>query len=148
MFAEFGGGRTAWELVRKRELSEVEDHKIELLGHDIDSLGPEGGKLPLAVLIDVAGKNMQEDFEPVMERRIHYFMNYIEGVMHIGQRDIAWVRISKSSYEAGFRLKHIGEVMYAKMLDEFGSIVDKVQVTIITDKAKWNSYLKKLHVKV
>jgi len=145
MFAEFGGGRTtAWELVRKRELSEVEDHKIELIGPDIDSLGPEGGKLPLAVLIDVAGKNMQEDFEPVMERRIHYFMNYIEGVMHIGQRDIAWVRISKSSYEAGFRLKHIGEVMYAKMLDEFGSIVDKVQVTIITDKAKVEQLLEEI----
>ena len=55
-----------------------------------------------------------------MERRIHYFTNYIEGAMHLGQRDIAWIRINKSSYEAGFRLKHIGEVMYAKMLDEFG----------------------------
>lgn len=145
MFAEFGGGRTpAWELVRKRELSEVEDHKIELIGPDIDSLGAEGGKLPLAVIVDVAGKNMQEDFEPVMERRIHYFTNYIEGVMHIGQRDIAWVRISKSSAEAGFKLKHIGEVMYAKMLDEFGSIADKVQVTIITDKEKVEALLKEI----
>jgi len=145
MFAEFGGGRThAWELVRKRELSEVEDHKIEIIGPDIDTFGAEGGKLPLAVLIDVAGKNMQEDFEPVMERRIHYFMNYIEGVMHIGQRDIAWVRISKSSYEAGFRLKHIGEVMYAKMLDEFGTIADKVQVTIITDKEKVEKLLDEI----
>lgn len=99
---------------------------------------------PWPVLVEVAGKNMQEDFEPVMERRIHYFMNYIEGVMHIGQRDIAWVRISKSSYEAGFRLKHIGEVMYAKMLDEFGSIVDKVQVTIITDKEKVEELLNEV----
>jgi len=145
MFVEFGGGRTlAWELVRKREPAEVEDHKIELIGPDIDTFGPDGGKLPLAVLIDVAGKNMQEDFEPVMERRIHYFMNYIEGVMHIGQRDIAWVRISKATYEAGFGLKHIGEVMYAKMLDEFGSIVDKVQVTIITDKEKVEKLLNEI----
>jgi acetyl-CoA synthase len=145
MFAEFGGGRTpAWELVRKRELSEVEDHKIEVIGPDIDTLGEEGGKLPLAIIVDVAGKNMQEDFEPVMERRIHYFTNYIEGVMHIGQRDIAWIRISKSSYEAGFRLKHIGEVMYAKMLDEFGSIADKVQVTIITDKEKVEALLEEI----
>lgn len=51
MFAEFGGGRTtAWELVKMREMSEVEDHKIELIGPDVDTLGPEGGKLPLAVL--------------------------------------------------------------------------------------------------
>jgi len=140
MFAEFGGGRTpAWELVRMRELGDIEDHKIEVIGPDVDTLGAEGGKLPLAVLVEVAGKNMQEDFEPVMERRIHYYTTYIEGVMHIGQRDISWVRISKSAYEAGFRLKHIGEVMYAKMLDEFGSITDKVQVTIITDKEKVES---------
>ena len=54
------------------------------------------------------------------------------------------MRISKSSYEAGFRLKHIGEVMYAKMLDEFGSIVDKVQVTIITDKEKVEELLNEV----
>lgn len=39
---------TAWELVKMREMSEVEDHKIELIGPDVDTLGPEGGKLPLA----------------------------------------------------------------------------------------------------
>lgn len=145
MYAEFGGGRTpAWELVRKREMAEIEDHKIEVIGPDIDTLGPDGGKLPLAVLVDVAGRNMQEDFEPVMERRIHYFLNYIEGVMHIGQRDIMWLRISKSSYEAGLRLHHLGEVLYAKMLDEFGSIVDKVQVTIITDREKVEELAKEV----
>lgn len=145
MFAEFGGGRTpAWELVMKKDLAEVEDHKIEIIGPDIDTLGPDGGKLPLALLVEVAGKNMQEDFEPVMERRIHYFANYIEGVMHIGQRDIMWLRISKSTYDAGFRLRHIGEVLYAKMLDEFGSIVDKVQVTIVTDKEKVESMLQQI----
>ncbi|KXG75059.1 Carbon monoxide dehydrogenase/acetyl-CoA synthase subunit alpha [Fervidicola ferrireducens] len=137
MFAEFGGGRTpAWELVRMRDMADVEDHRIEVIGPDIDTLAPEGGKLPLAILVEVAGKNMQEDFEPVIERRIHYFLNYIEGVMHIGQRDIMWLRISKSTYEAGFRLHHIGEALYAKMLDEFGNIIDKVQVKIYTDKEK------------
>jgi acetyl-CoA synthase len=145
MFAEFGGGRTtAWELVMKKDMAEVEDHKIEIIGPDIDTLEPNGGKLPLALLVEVAGKNMQEDFEPVMERRIHYFANYIEGVMHIGQRDIMWLRISKSTYDAGFRLKHIGEVLYAKMLDEFGSIVDKVQVKVITDKEKLESMLQQI----
>lgn len=137
MFAEFGGGRTpAWELVRMRDMAEVEDHKIEVIGPDIDTLTPDGGKLPLAILVEVAGKNTQEDFEPVIERRIHYFLNYIEGAMHIGQRDIMWLRISRSTYEAGFRLYHIGEALYAKMLDEFGSIVDKVQVKIYTDRQK------------
>ena len=136
MYAEFGGGKTeAWELVVKRELSEIEDHKIEVIGPDIDKLEKIPGRLPLAVLVEVAGKNMQEDFEPVLERRLHYFLNYIEGVMHVGQRDMTWVRIGKDAYEKGFRLNHIGEVLYAKMLDEFDSVVDKCQVTIVTDPA-------------
>ena len=139
MYAEFGGNKTeAWELVRKRELSEVEDHKIEIIGKDIDELEAVNGvvRLPLAVVVDIAGKNMQEDFEPVLERRLHYFLNYIEGVMHVGQRDITWVRISKDAFEKGFRLNHIGEVLYAKMLDEFESVVDKCQITLITDEAE------------
>ncbi|MCD8621510.1 CO dehydrogenase/CO-methylating acetyl-CoA synthase complex subunit beta [Clostridioides difficile] len=138
MFAEFGGNRTeAWELVVKKEATEVEDHKIEIIGPNIDEVDADGVlRLPLAVIVKIAGKNMQEDFEPVLERRFHYFLNYIEGVMHVGQRDMSWVRISKDAFDKGFRLEHIGEVLYAKMLDEFESVVDKCEITIITDAEK------------
>ncbi|EQF62447.1 CO dehydrogenase/CO-methylating acetyl-CoA synthase complex, beta subunit [Clostridioides difficile CD175] len=138
MFAEFGGNRTeAWELVVKKEATEVEDHKIEIIGPNIDEVDADGVlRLPLAVIVKIAGKNMQEDFEPVLERRFHYFLNYIEGVMHVGQRDMAWGRISKDAFDKGFRLEHIGEVLYAKMLDEFESVVDKCEITIITDAEK------------
>lgn len=138
MFAEFCGNRTeAWELVVKKEATEVEDHKIEIIGPNIDEVDADGVlRLPLAVIVKIAGKNMQEDFEPVLERRFHYFLNYIEGVMHVGQRDMAWVRISKDAFDKGFRLEHIGEVLYAKMLDEFESVVDKCEITIITDAEK------------
>ncbi|KPI56849.1 bifunctional acetyl-CoA decarbonylase/synthase complex subunit alpha/beta [Clostridioides difficile] len=138
MFAEFGGNRTeAWELVVKKEATEVEDHKIEIIGPNIDEVDADGVlRLPLAVIVKIAGKNMQEDFEPVLERRFHYFLNYIEGVMHVGQRDMVWVRISKDAFDKGFRLEHIGEVLYAKMLDEFESVVDKCEITIITDAEK------------
>ena len=138
MFAEFGGNRTeAWELVVKKEATEVEDHKIEIIGPNIDEVDADGVlRLPLAVIVKIAGKNMQEDFEPVLERRFHYFLNYIEGVMHVGQRDMAWVRISKDAFDKGFRLEHIGEVLYAKMRDEFETVVDKCEITIITDAEK------------
>ena len=138
MFAEFGGNKTeAWELVIKKELTEVEDHKIEIIGPNIDEVEADGVvRLPLAVIVKIAGKAMQDDFEPVLERRFHYFMNYIEGIMHVGQRDMSWVRISKDAYEKGFRLEHIGEVLYAKMKDEFESVVDKCEITIITDAAQ------------
>ena len=138
MFAEFGGNRTpAWELVRTVGLSECEDHKITLHGPDIDDESFKAGevvRLPLGIEVNVAGRAMQSDFESVLERRLHYFMNYIEGAMHVGQRNITWVRLTKEAYEAGFRLKHIGEVIYAKMLDEFGKVVDRVEVNIYTDE--------------
>ena len=137
MYIEFGGSKTeSWELLRQKELAEIEDHKIEIIGPDIDEVEGDTKRLPLAVIVDVAGKNMQDDFEPVLERRIHYFMNYTEGVMHVGQRDTAWIRVGKEAFEKGFRLKHFGEILYAKMRDEFDSVVDKCQVTIITDAEK------------
>ncbi|MDK2919203.1 MAG: acetyl-CoA synthase [Candidatus Petromonas sp.] len=147
MFVEFGGSKTkSWELVMAKDMGEIEDHKIEVIGADIDTIEEVPGRLPLAVLVEVAGKNMQEDFEPVLERRLHYFINYIEGAMHVGQRDITWIRISKDAYGKGLRLKHIGEVIYAKMLDEFDSVVDKCQVTIITDEEKVKKLAKEYAV--
>ncbi|NLM46944.1 MAG: CO dehydrogenase/CO-methylating acetyl-CoA synthase complex subunit beta, partial [Firmicutes bacterium] len=136
IYAEFGSKRSkAWELVKMRPADEVEDHKIEVIGPDIDA-GEPPVYLPLAVLVEVAGKNMEEDFEPVLERKIHYFLNYMEGVMHVGQRNLAWIRIGKDAFAKGLRLRHFGEVLYAMMHEEFGSVVDKCQVTIITDKEK------------
>lgn len=137
MHSEFGGSKTkAWELVRMTDMGSVEDGKIELIGPDIDTADKIPYNMPMAVVVDVAGKSMEEDFEPVLERRLHYFINYIEGVMHVGQRNIAWIRIGKDSFERGLRLADVGKVIYAKMKDEFGKVVDKCQVTIYTDEAK------------
>ncbi|NMM65407.1 CO dehydrogenase/CO-methylating acetyl-CoA synthase complex subunit beta [Clostridium sp. P21] len=137
MHIEFGAGKTeAWELVMSGDSSEVEDHKIEVVGPDIDSLTEVPGRLPMGMLVKVSGANMQKDFEPVLERRLHYFLNYIEGVMHVGQRNMTQLRIGKEAFDKGFRLKHFGEVIYAKMLDEFGSVVDKCEVVLITDPDK------------
>ncbi|PKM58793.1 MAG: CO dehydrogenase/CO-methylating acetyl-CoA synthase complex subunit beta [Firmicutes bacterium HGW-Firmicutes-4] len=137
MFAEFGGNKTkCWELVKEADLSEIEDHQITVVGPEIDDAQFEGAevvRLPLGILVEVAGKNMQKDFESVLERRIHYFTNYIDGAMHVGQRNIAWIRLTKEAYEKGFRLKHIGEVLYAKMRADFDNVVDKCQVTLYTN---------------
>ncbi len=136
MFAEFGGNKTeCWELVTTADLANIEDHKITIVGPDIDDAMFEGKdvvRLPLGVKVEVAGKAMQKDFETVLERRIHYFMNYIEGAMHVGQRNITWIRLTKEAFEKGFRLNHIGEVLYAKMRADFDKVVDKCQVTIYT----------------
>ena len=79
---------------------------------------------------------MQTDFESVMERKFHSYLNCVEGVMHTGQRDMIRIRISKADFEAGFRFKHIGEVLYAKIKSEFEAVVDKCQVKIVVDAEK------------
>ncbi|MGQ9556739.1 MAG: acetyl-CoA decarbonylase/synthase complex subunit alpha/beta, partial [Desulfurispora sp.] len=136
MYVEFGGTKTpGFELVRMVGEDQIEDGKITVIGPDIDTVEP-GGRMPLGIVVDVYGRKMQEDFEPVLERRIHYFTNYGEGLWHVAQRDIMWVRISKDAFAKGFRLEHIGRILYAKFKSEFASILDRVQVTIYTDEAK------------
>ncbi len=134
MYVEFGGGRTkAFELVQMVGEDEIEDGKIEVIGPEIDDI-EEGSKLPLGIKVKIYGRKMQKDFEGVLERRIHYFVNYGEGLWHVAQRDLCWLRISKDAVAKGFKFRHYGELLLAKFKDEFPAIVDRVQVTIITDK--------------
>ena len=133
---EFGGRRgPCFEYLRMREMNEVEDGKITVHGPEIDDV-PPGGWLPLGIVVDVAGRKMQKDFEPVLERKIHDFINGAEGVQHIGQRDIAWIRISKSAYQRGFKIKHLGDILYAKLKSDFAAIVDKIAVNLYTTPDK------------
>ncbi|MFV9689382.1 MAG: acetyl-CoA decarbonylase/synthase complex subunit alpha/beta [Desulfobacteria bacterium] len=136
LFFECGGGRTLGvELTVSKDMSEVEDGHIEMLGPDLDQV-KEGDKLPFGMIVEVAGRQMQPDFEPILERQIHHLVNYVQGIMHIGQRNIMWIRVGKAAVEKGFLLKHIGKVMHAKYHQEFGNIVDKVQVKIYTEEEK------------
>ncbi|MFZ2634151.1 MAG: acetyl-CoA decarbonylase/synthase complex subunit alpha/beta [Desulfosalsimonadaceae bacterium] len=135
LFVQCGGGKTqCTELVKMAEMSEIEDGKVQVIGPDIADL-KEGDTFPLGIYVQIAGREFQTDFEPIMERQIHHLVNYIQGIMHIGQRDISWVRVSKSAVEKGFSLKHIGIVLHAKFHQDFKKIVDKVQVTLYTKKA-------------
>jgi len=136
LYAEARGGVTpVCEWTTSKRLDEVEDGKVEIIGPELADI-PEGSQFPLAVVAEVAGRQMQEDFEPILERQLHYFINYAHGIMHIGQRDIAWVRISKEAKEKGFKLKHIGLILHAKFHEMFGRIFDKVQVKIYTEEEK------------
>ena len=142
MQVEVDGSRVdCFELVRTCDASEIEDHKIIVEGPELDEI-PVGSKISLSYTVEVAGKSMQPDFESVMERKFHAYINCIEGVMHTGQRDMIRIRISKADFEAGFRFKHIGEVLYAKIKSEFEAVVDKCQVRIVVDAEK-NAELRK-----
>ncbi len=129
----FSGKNTTCELVTMRKMDEIEDHKITIDGPDIDC----GDKdFALATYVEVAGAKMQKDFESVIERKFHTWFNYMEGVMHTGQRNQFRIRISQEAYDKGLRMKDFAEVLYVMIMDEFDAVVDKCQVTLVTDKAK------------
>jgi CO dehydrogenase/acetyl-CoA synthase beta subunit len=113
MYVELAGQPSpGFEFLTTKNTDEVEDGKTEVIGPEIDDI-EEGSQIPLGIWVDVAGREMQTDFEPILERQIHDFINCANGVFHMGQRDINWVRISKEAKERGFTFAHFGSIIHA-----------------------------------
>jgi acetyl-CoA synthase len=141
MRIEFGGKHSrCFEYLQMVPLDEVVDGKVEVVGPNFAEI-PEQGSMDVGIVTKVAGRQMQEDFEPVLERQIHYFINGASGIQHIGQRDIAWIRISNAAADKGFDLEHFGKILHARFHSDFGAIVDKVEVTIYTEPEQMQEQL-------
>ncbi len=135
-YVETGGGRTPMlEWCTTKRMDEVDDGKIEVIGPDVGDVA-QGSSMPLAIIVEVAGREMEADYEPILERQIHHLVNYAQGVWHQGQRDIAWLRIGNTAKEKGFTLRHIGDLLHAKLHQDFGRIFDKMQVKLYTEEDK------------
>ena len=135
-YVEAGGTRsTAFEVLLSKDEDSIEDGSIKMIGKEIDEF-EAGSIIPLAMIVEVYGKDMHDDLEPVIERRFHSSINFAQGVWHAGQRDSDWVRISNKAKEAGFKLADLGKILVHKVKEEFGGIATRVQATIITDESE------------
>jgi len=137
MQVELGGPtvKEKFELAHVKPMSEVEDGKITIVGPDLKDL-KEGGAYPLGILVEAAGATLDAGLEGVIERRIHGYLNYIEGFMHLNQRYDIWIRLGKKSFQKGLNsFESIGKVLYRLFKSEL-PIIEKVQITFITDPAK------------
>jgi acetyl-CoA decarbonylase/synthase complex subunit beta len=137
MQVELGGPKQSakFELVRAKKIDEVEDEKVKIIGPDLKDL-PEGGNVPFGIYIEVAGKNIEVDLEGVIERRIHEYLNFIEGIMHLNQRYDIWIRVSKKSFQKGLNsFTYVGKVLVKLYKSEL-PFIEKIQITFITDPAK------------
>ena len=143
LYIEFGGPKVAhkFELAVVKSPDEIENERVEIIGPDITDLEPYdeekgGGIYPIAILVDVAGEELDKDAEAIIERRIHMFTNMIEGWYHMNQRQDVWMRISKDCYKRGFNcLRELGEIYILLYTSEM-PIIESIQVTIITDGKK------------
>lgn len=137
MQVELGGPsmKEKFELAKVKPLTEIEDGKITIIGPDIKDMA-EGKAYPLGILVEVAGSTLDQQLEGVIERRIHGYMNYIEGLMHLNQRYDIWIRIGKKAFQKGLNsFQYIGKVLYTLFKSEL-NIIEKIQVTFITDPTK------------
>ncbi|MCK4387209.1 MAG: CO dehydrogenase/CO-methylating acetyl-CoA synthase complex subunit beta [Dehalococcoidia bacterium] len=144
LYIEFGGPKVAhkMELVTLKRPEEIENEKVELIGPDINELQPydeaadTGGSYPIAVLVDVAGEELDKDAEAIIERKIHMYTNYTQGWYHMNQRQDAWYRMNKEAAKKGFNsLKELGEIFNFLFTSEM-PIIEAIQTTIITEEEK------------
>ena len=137
MQVELGGPsvKQKFELAKVKPMDQIEDDKITIIGPDIKDL-KEGGAYPIGILVEAAGSKLDQGLEGVIERRIHGYLNYIEGFMHLNQRYDIWIRLGKKSYQKGLNsFEQIGNVLLRLFKTEL-PIIEKIQITFITDSAK------------
>ena len=137
MYAELGGPKqeAKFELVRAKDLDKVEDEKITVIGPDLKDV-KEGSSIPFGIYIEVAGKDVEEELEGVIERRIHEYCNFVEGIMHLNQRYDIWLRLSKKSFKKGLNsFNYIGKVLTRLYKSEL-PFIEKIQITFMTDPDK------------
>jgi len=143
MRVEFGGKNSrSFEYLFMTDMEDITDGKVTVVGPSFEDL-EDGASMDMGVVVQVAGREMEEDFEPVLERQIHDFVNGASGIQHIGQRDIVWCRISKAAAEKGFSLEHFGKIIHARLHSDFGAVLDKVEVTVYTEKGDIEKWLEK-----
>jgi len=134
---ELGGPNEKYkfELAKARGLDEIEDGKIKIIGPDLKDIPPSHNH-PFGILVEVAGKGVEEELEGVIERRIHEYINFIEGFMHLNQRYDIQLRLTKKAFQKGLNsFTYIGKVMGRLYRSEM-PFIEKIQITFITDPGK------------
>lgn len=134
MQVELGGPKVSekFELVRLKPADEIEPGAIHIIGPDLGEL-EEGMSHPFGIRIEIAGSDLEENLEGVIERRIHEYCNYIEGFMHLNQRYDIWIRLSKKSFKKGLNsFRFIGLAMQELFKNEL-PIIEAIEISFITD---------------
>lgn len=141
MRVELGGPKVyeKFELVLVTDNKRVIDGSISVIGTDLSAL-EEGKSYPFGILVEVSGEKLEEDLEGVFERRIHEYLNYIQGVMHLNQRYDIWVRVGKKAFTKGLTsFDQIGRVLISLYKSEL-PIIEKIQITFFTGGEEFQRY--------
>ncbi|WP_292464661.1 CO dehydrogenase/CO-methylating acetyl-CoA synthase complex subunit beta [Methanolobus sp.] len=133
MHVELAGPKSkGFELVRAADMNDVEDGRFTLIGPDLQDM-EEGSRYPFAMIYKIAGELVETDLESIVERRNHEFQNYIQGMMHLNQRDDVWIRVGKEAVSKGLNsFEHIAKAVMMLFKNEL-PFIEKVEAIYITD---------------
>jgi acetyl-CoA decarbonylase/synthase complex subunit beta len=137
MQVELGGPNVdkKFEIAKVKPMDQIEDGKVIIVGQDLKDL-KEGGAYPLGIIVEAAGAQLDPGLEGVIERRLHGYLNYIEGFMHLNQRYDIQIRLGKKSFQKGLNtFEIIGKVLYRLFKNEL-PIIEKLQIKFITDASQ------------
>ncbi len=139
-FFEFGGddATESYEIVTVSDVAE--DGAVFVDGENLQNLSK--GDYPLSIEIRVNG-SVEPVMEQAIERRVHFALNRMEGVWHNGQRDTCWIRISDLAVEKGITFDDLGDSIISDIRNNFGSVIDAVDITFSTNSAYVSDSLKK-----
>jgi acetyl-CoA decarbonylase/synthase complex subunit beta len=135
MFVELGGPKSlGLELVRAKPMDEIEDDRVTIIGPDLKDM-EEGKTYPWAMIYNIGGELVEADLESVVERRVHDFINYCQGIMHLNQRYDVWMRVSKDTAAKMDSFEPFGKAVMMLFKTEL-PFIEKMQVTFYTDQAE------------
>ena len=135
MFVELGGPKSlGLELVRAADMDAIEDDKVTIIGPDLKDM-EEGKTYPWAMIFNIGGELVEQDLESVVERRVHDFINYCQGIMHLNQRYDVWMRVSKDTAAKMDSFEPFGKAVMMLFKTEL-PFIEKMQVTFYTEKAE------------
>lgn len=131
MYVELAGPKSIGaELVQVDE--SVVDGKFEVIGPELSEM-TKGEIYPFGIKIDIKGEMLEKELEGVIERRTHDLCNYVQGFMHLNQRDQIWCRVSTEAIDANFKLVDLAKALGILFKEEF-PIIEEISVTILTNE--------------
>ena len=138
MYVELAGPKSIGaELVQVDD--SVEDGKYEVIGPELSEM-TKGEIYPFCIKIDIKGEKLEKELEGVIERRNHDLCNYVQGFMHLNQRDQIWCRVSTEAVDAGFKLVDLAKAIGILFKEEF-PIIEEISVTILTKEEEVKEFV-------
>ncbi len=142
MFVELAGPKSIGaELVQVDD--SITDGKFEVIGPELSEM-TKGEVYPFGIKIDIKGEKLEKELEGVIERRTHDLCNYVQGFMHLNQRDQIWCRVSTEALDSGFKLLDLAKALGILFKEEF-PIIEEISVTILTNEEDVKEFVAGAH---